>query len=287
MRLLTLMTLIPLAACTSGAGDDTDVTVEGARSLDNCATTSDGVPAFYSRYWKCVDMSVDGTEVSIHTTDLPPHLSYYYGVGEDNYEAFDTRDGSWHPNPNLLAEQDFTITIPASPVSLNATIDETTVNGSDDHGGEYPGGFGVALDGTVIFSGFAAPGDDINQEKYTFDSYEAHPENTGRYHYHGASPGPLEVLAAEGLTTSTTPGSADIELYGIMCDGTVVLGCTELDGSAVDSTDLDAQGGHVSDIVDDEGTTHFTGRYHTHVCAGIHEFAPEIQYYDGCDAFQH
>jgi hypothetical protein len=93
------------------------------------------------------------------------------------------------------------------------------------------------------------------------------------------------VLELAGLTESTTPGSADIELFGIMCDGTVMLGCTELDGSAPDTADLDAQGGHVADIVDEEGTTHFTNRYHTHVCASIHEFAPEIQYYDTCPGF--
>ena len=37
----------------------------------------------------------------------------------------------------------------------------------------------------------------------------------------------------------------------------------------------------VMDIKDDAGTTHFTNRYHTHVCEGIHGYAPEIQYYNG------
>jgi hypothetical protein len=92
--------------------------------------------------------------------------------------------------------------------------------------------------------------------------------------------------------TSTTPGDAEIELYGIMCDGTVVMGCTELDGSALNTSDWDAQNGHVHDIIDEDGTLMFEDRYHTHICYDTiteedtdgngyqeHEFTPEISYY--------
>jgi hypothetical protein len=90
------------------------------------------------------------------------------------------------------------------------------------------------------------------------------------YHYHSAAPGPLDLVGAGG------------ELYGILCDGTLVLGCTELDGTAVAEGDFDAQSGHVHDIVDEGGTTHFSDRYHTHLCDGNpSEYVPEIQYYDG------
>jgi hypothetical protein len=87
----------------------------------------------------------------------------------------------------------------------------------------------------------------------------------------------------EGLTTSTTPGAATIEVYGVMCDGTFVLGCVELDGSAPAGA-LDAQGGHVGDLRDARGTVHFAARYHTHVCpsAGGRKYTPEIQYYSAC-----
>jgi hypothetical protein len=84
------------------------------------------------------------------------------------------------------------------------------------------------------------------------------------------------VLAAAGLPKT--------EVYGIMCDGTVVLGCTELDGSATPDP-LDAQGGHVSDVTDAAGTVHFAARYHVHVCpstVGARKFTPEIQYYTTC-----
>jgi hypothetical protein len=100
--------------------------------------------------------------------------------------------------------------------------------------------------------------------------------------------GTLEVLEKLGLVTSTTPGEAEIELYGVMCDGTVVMGCTELDGSAPETADLDPQNGHVHDIVSKDSTVLLAGRYHTHICPTWadpgHKFTPEVQYYDACTA---
>lgn len=90
---------------------------------------------------------------------------------------------------------------------------------------EYPLSFaGVALDSVPLFNPLAAPEDDIAKEQFTFDSYNSHPIQDGQYHYHTNSPGPLEVLESISLITNTTPGSAEIELFGMMCDGTVVLG---------------------------------------------------------------
>ena len=108
---------------------------------------------------------------------------------------------------------------------------------------------------------------------------------TGNYHYHTTTKGPLEVLEHKGLIQTPVVGSAEIELYGIMCDGTLIMGCTELDGSTPDNSDFDSQNGHVHDISD--GTTvHFSNRYHTHICTETftgHSFTPEIQYYEGCN----
>jgi hypothetical protein len=70
-----------------------------------------------------------------------------------------------------------------------------------------------------------------------------------------------------------------------MCDGTLVLGCTELDGTAPSASSLDAQSGHVGDVKDADGTLHFATRYHTHVCPKLfaaHPYTPEIQYYSTC-----
>lgn len=271
----------------SDSGADSGGDADGVRTLANCGGSfGDGTPAFFSRYFACLDISADDDTVLIRTHDLPPHLTYYYGEDAENYVAWDDRGGDYHPNPSTLDEQDITLRIPKEPVAKGIVIDETLVDleaeTSDD---EYHlGPAGVALDSVEYFNATAAPGDDILDEQWTFDTYEAHPAGP-EYHYHVDSPGPLEVLVDRGIISAPTNGSADIELYGIMCDGTVLLGCTELDGSAADATDFDAQNGHVGDIVDEAGTTHFSARYHVHLCdaLGHYGLAPEIQYYETCD----
>ncbi|MCO4760842.1 MAG: YHYH protein [Myxococcales bacterium] len=271
----------------AGCGSDDPGTVSGSEVYDTCTTSiADNVPAFYKTYFRCVTITMSGDTVVIKTDGLPPHNTYYYGSGHDKYVAFDFSKGSdYHPNPNTLKQQNVTIQIPAAPkargLTINAAAVDAKVNSSSNEYGLGPRG--VALDGVSLFNPLAAPGDDIEDEKYTFDPYNAHPTNNGAYHYHTTSKGPLELLKKLGKTTNTTPGQAEIEVYGMMCDGTLLLGCKELDGSAP-AAGLDSQNGHVHDIKDKAGTVHFTGRYHTHVCTSIgsHKYTPEIQYYDTC-----
>jgi hypothetical protein len=152
---------------------------------------------------------------------------------------------------------------------------------------------GVALNRVPLFSGFAAPGDNILDEAYTFDGHQGHPTNASFYQYHRWGSGPLEVLKKKGYNTSTTPGSpsaSGVELYGITCDGVIVFGASELDGSTPIGT-LDAQGGHIHDISDKSGVKHFTGRYHVHISpnkvgtnTSIHNFVPELKYYSVCSS---
>ena len=118
-----------------------------------------------------------------------------------------------------------------------------------------------------MFAAMAAPGDDLSEEQYTFDLYEGHPAGS-TYHYHFETAGPLEVLVDRGLSDNSNPGEGSMELYGVMCDGTLVLGCTELDGSSPVDSDFDAQNGHLHDVGDGT-TTFFTNRYHTHVCPSL------------------
>ncbi len=298
-RLLSVsLAALALAAC---GGDDTattdggDGTIDaatgvdapsGARTLDTCSTSiAADAPEFYKRYFKCVTITTTATGVTIATEDLPPHLSAYYDPASPNYVAFDTRGGSYHKNPNTLSAQVIALKIPSAPTRSGATITAATVDGqAGTSQEEYAlGPVGVAIDSVAIFTGTAAPGDNIASERFTFDRYEAHPEQRGAYHYHSPTPGPLEVLRAAGLITTTVPGAATIELYGILCDGTVILGCTELDGTAPAGT-LDAQGGHVGDVKAGDGTVFFAGRYHTHVCGDArgHAYTPEIHYYNAC-----
>ena len=277
----------PAASDTDGVDEPTDdVTGE----FTDCETEiGEGVPEFYSRYFRCVSIELVGDSVRITSDNLPPHPSFYYGEGHALFEEFDfSRGAGYGPNPNVIAGEEFVLLIPLEPVEAGVTIDATSVNAATGDATDYPfGTAGVALDGVALFNPLAAPGDDIEDEKFSFDSYEGHPQNEGTYHYHAVSPGPLEVLQALGFTTSAVPGAADIELYGIMCDGTVVMGEVELDGTAVAGA-LDLQAGHVHDLVDGDGVVLLTNRYHVHIAAEIgadpRGLTPEAQYYDTCEA---
>ena len=116
-----------------------------------------------------------------------------------------------------------------------------------------------------MFNPLAAPGDDIANEQFTFDPFNAHPSPDGAYHYHRDSPGP-QATGSDAL--------------GVMCDGTWVLGCTELDGGAASEAVLDAQNGHVHAI------TGLGERYHVHICSTFtthtRVYTPEIQFYSSC-----
>jgi len=282
------------SSSTSGSGGSTSGSggSSGGFELDNCTTTvGDDVPDFFKTYFKCSDIRVDGDEIVIVTKDLPPHKSYYYGQDSESYEAFDTSRGpDYRANPNVIVEQNATVRFPINPTpKAGLVIDASSVNGSIDgtQADEYPMGTGgVALDSVILYNPLAAAGDDIEDEKYTFDIYNGHPDRSGTYHYHTTSMGPLGILEKLGVVTTTTPGEAQVELYGVMCDGTVVMGCTELDGSAPDAAELDPQNGHVHDIVSKDGNSLLTDRYHTHICPTWadpgHKFTPEVQFYNAC-----
>lgn len=259
------------------------------RTLDSCtATVASDVPEFFKTYFQCADIRMDGTDVLLTTSDLPPYKTYYYGKGSPNFAEFDTSRGTqYHPNPNFLRAQQVTVRIPASPTERGLTITPSMVDGVAGGANDYPlGPAGIALNSVVLFNPLARPGDDIENEKYTFDDYNAHPQEMGMYHYHQYSKGPLQVLGKRGLVTNLEPGQAELELYGIMCDGTLVMGCTELSGAVPDKSGFDAQNGHVHDIASQAGTVFFTHRYHVHICPTWtdkpRKFTPEIQYYTRC-----
>jgi hypothetical protein len=270
----------PTDTAPTDAGNDTataDSAAGGERTLASCTTSiADDAPEIYKRYFKCVTITTTADSVIVASESLPPHKSNYWGTSSANYAPFDTSRGAeYRANPNTLRAQTVKLTIPREPKAGGVTINATAVDGVvGTHMNEYSlGPVGVALDSVALFNPLAAPGDDIEDEKFTFDSYNAHPNDRGAYHYHTTTPGPLEVLAGK---SEVAP-----ELYGVMCDGTFVLGCNELDGAAPSGT-LDPQGGHVSDLVDKNGTVLVAGRYHTHVCATGRKYTPEIQYYATC-----
>jgi len=293
-------------------------------NLETCETDiATDVPQFFHNYFQCVTarMSTVGDDgrqyVNLYFNSQPPYQTWYYdttGVTSSehpNWILFQPTTNIDAMTPGVITELDLVISIPVNPGSDLNPARDLTINGNivDGEVGnsnyEYPMGvIGSALNGVTMYNPCAAPGDLIENEASTFDLYNGHPTGPlmgNTYHYHTNSPGPLEVLAHKmpDVVTNTTPGSAEIEVFGINCDGVVVLGCTELDGSAVDPTDWDAQNGHVHDMVGADGTAYFEQRYHTHICYtditdedtdGVspndnlgydqHEFTPEISYYE-------
>ena len=295
--------LVALAACgsttppevTPDAGATGDASAggdasssSGERTLASCETQiATDAPEIFRAYFRCVTIETTADAIVISSRALPPHKSNYWGQGSPNYAPFDTSRGAeYRANPNTLEERAFKLTIPKTPTSRGLTVTAALIDGQVGSSQlEYPLGVaGVALDSVAIFNPLARPGDDIEAEKFTFDDYNAHPAPEGTYHYHTASKGPLEVLVAGGLAAQASPGGGDVELFGVMCDGTFVLGCTELDGSAPGGGALDAQGGHVHDLTNKTGTVLVADRYHVHVCpsGGGRKFTPEIQYYSAC-----
>ena len=284
-------------SCHDSATNSVDVLNNEMYSLETCETSfGPGVPEFFTKYFRCVtaNMSESGEYVNIYFNSKPPYLSWYYPPDDPNYTPWYSLGENYYQNPGQIIGENLVVSIPINPVprqETNSWIDNFYVNGEVDGGVEYSmGTTGAALNGVSMFNPCAAPGDVIENEIYSFDPYAGHPAGS-RYHYHTSSKGPLEVLELNGLTQNTTPGLADVELYGIMCDGVPVLGCTELDGSTPNNSDWDAQNGHVHDIVDENGTVHFN-RYHTHICYDElsedtndfnsfekHEFTPEVSFY--------
>ena len=286
-----LLFFFSLCFFSCGAYEDDDHEHEHFDSitLENCDGSVDAdAPDFYKNYFNCVDVvSGSGGAVSLSTKGLPPYESMYYSEGSENYIDFVSQGDGYYLNPNTIAEQSYSMSIPEAPVSRGLTINSSLVDGViGTSNNEYDmNAQGIAINGVIIFNPLAGPGDDIEDEKYSFDPYNGHPEMTGAYHYHTTSKGPLESLEFDGFIETAVVGSAEIELYGMMCDGTLILGCTELDGSEPSNSDFDAQNGHVHDITD--GTSvFFSNRYHTHICTDTytgHKFTPEIQYYEGCN----
>lgn len=257
-------------------------------TLDSCPdSVGVNVPPFFSKYFACLTIVKSGQYIVFTGNGLPPHESWYWSETHPNFIEWVSQGAGYFLNPNTISPQDIGMSVPINPTPRGLAITESLVDGSVGTSTyEYPmSTAGLALNGISLFNPLAAPGDDIWDEIYSFDYYNGHPDAEGTYHNHTVGMGPLEVLEHRGLITTTTPGSGEIEMYGMMCDGTVVLGCTELDGSSVDTTGFDAQSGHVHDLVDEDGVTHFSNRYHTHMCWAwetSQRLTPEIQYYEDC-----
>jgi hypothetical protein len=174
-----------------------------------------------------VTLSKGADGVVIATDDRPDHRSNYFPTTDPCWTAYTPA----FPDPNVIAAQGMSVTIPAAPaVGVQAM---------------GLGAVGVAIDGVAIFDDQAAPGDDIFTEAKSFDVCQGHPAPGGVYHYH---------------TEPYAISHDDSALVGVLRDGYFVYGRRDADGST--PTDLDTAGGHT-------GTTPHstTPVYHHHIVA--------------------
>lgn len=194
-----------------GGGADTPTTPSTVVAATPQATAD--VQAMYAQFGNGVQVSFDGTTVTLRTTDLPDHPSPYFGAGHALYEA---PHAGMVLNPNLIGAQNITFRLPAAPTVASAT--DTPM-----------GPIGVAVNGVVFFNQYAAMRMPLAGEIATFDRYLGHPQQNNQYHYH------LEPL---WLTASSRS-----RLVGVLLDGFPVYGPAEMDGSP--PTGLDSCHGHV------------------------------------------
>ena len=173
---------------------------------------------------------MNGDNLQFNTNDIPNHDSAYFG--EDDSRYAEVPEGN-RANNNSIIEQDITLTMPASP----AVADSATETGM--------GPIGVAVNGVVFFNNEAAPGDSLEEELTTFDSYAGHPTGTGTYHYH-SEPSFLS--------------NDDDSLIGILLDGFPVFG-RKCSSTGTYPTDLDENNGHTHDT----GINGLDSIYHYHL----------------------
>ena len=202
----------------------------------NSAGGGPTLPAVYNKIYGATSITFDGTWVTIKFNALPDHKSIYYPTTNPLYENFSgtTFSGvTFVKNPNTIATQNITLTIPVNPV-VAATHAAT------------PGGvIGVALNGIPLFNQYAAGGSPLTNEITSFDQWWGHPQMSGMYHYH---------VEPKYLTTVKATSSS---LMGFLLDGFPVYGPKETNGS--DPTGLDVYHGHTHVTTD-----YPAGIYHYH-----------------------
>ncbi|MFT6715418.1 MAG: hypothetical protein ACJA0Q_000045 [Saprospiraceae bacterium] len=176
--------------------------------------------------------TINDEEIVITSKGVPNHESAYYETSNPLYANYTW--SAFKKNPNSIAEQNMTMTIPRYP--LVASNHESTPLGA----------MGIAVNSVSLYNQYAAPGDDLEDEIETFDQWAGHPQNQGQYHYH---------LEASYLSQQ----NGNEALVGILMDGFPIYGTHE-NGQQVTNADLDEYHGHTSSTADFPD-----GIYHYHV----------------------
>lgn len=204
----------------------------------NGVTTSQTVPAVYSKIYGATSITSDGTYITIKSNGTPDHKSVYFPTSYSLYENFSgtTFGGNtFSKNPNSISTKNYTFKIPLNPQVASS------------HQATPLGPIGVSLNGVPFFNQYAGPNQPLTNEVVSFDQSWGHPAPGGMYHYH------VEPLY---LTTVKATKSS---LLGFLLDGFPVYGPEE-NSSPVTNTMLDAYHGH-SGV-----TSEFpNGIYHYHI----------------------
>jgi hypothetical protein len=205
-----------------------------SRDTSSCqaSRTSQGLSGFWLKFSCRVTLTKSGSNVIITADSQPDHKSPYFATSNACYASgFPSGRAA---NPNTLASQSISMTVPFSPTADAGTTGNAMSLGI----------VGIALNGVVIFSNAAAGTDDIYAEVYTFDKCEGHPAGT-KYHYH---------------TEPTTASNSDNNFIGVMRDGFPIYGRYDT-GSVTPTLNKATAGGHLGTTVDSPSTS----VYHYHI----------------------
>jgi hypothetical protein len=176
-----------------------------------------------------VTFAVNGETRVITSNALPAHTTGVFPIASTD-EAF-----QYDRNPNSIAPQTLTISVPAAP----AVAAEPSCIGGE---------VGIAIDGVPIFNGFDAGNRDAVAWEVQ-DECHGHPQMSGVYHYHDVSP------------CLDDAGTAHSQLVGYAFDGFGIYGPRGEDGNELATADLDECHGHTH-AVDVDGKTVELYHYH-------------------------
>ncbi len=161
--------------------------------------------------------SISGSNRVLTGNALPNHTTGRYPI-QPNDDAY-----QYDRNPNSIAQQSLSITIPADPqVAAQASC-------------LSPPFIAVLTSGSVVFDALDALNRDAGAWE-TQDKCAGHPERTGQYHYHTLT----ECIA--------DPGSGHSALLGWAVDGFGLFGKRGERGELLSNDDLDACHGHTHEV---------------------------------------
>ena len=163
-------------------------------------------------------MSVQGDKRVFVTNDLPDHPTGEFPV-QPTDPAY-----QYDRNPNHIESQTVQVTLDANP-QLAAQPSCA------------PGGVGILLTGSVLFSALDAPGRDAVAHEVQ-DGCQGHPQEGGVYHYHSLTSCAEDKRLPDGHSA----------LVGYALDGFGIFGRYGEGGALLSSKDLDACHGHTHAI---------------------------------------